>query len=182
MRKSVPLPMAYRLLSPGPVVLVSSLFDKRAAITPIAWNMPVSDDPPMVALEIWDKHFVYKAIMQTKDFVVNIPSTEMADTVRKLGGVSGAKVDKFSEYGLTKEKSEKVKSPRLGSAIGILECKLREDERMLKEYNIVLGDVVYAEAEEGVFIDRWHPEKDGPKIINHLGGRVFSVPSGRILE
>ena len=181
MRKAIPLDTAYRLLGPGPVVLVSSLYNKRAGLTPIAWTMPVSDDPPMVALEIWNKHFIYKAILQTGDFVINIPSSDMTELVRKLGSVSGAKMDKFSEYKLVKERSEKVRSPRLRSAIGILECRLRKDDRMLKKYNIVLGDVVHAEAESTVFTDRWCPEKHGPKIIHHLGGKIFSVPAEKII-
>lgn len=181
MRKPIDLKIAYRLIGPGPVVLVSSLFNKRAGLTPIAWNMPVSDDPPIVALEIWDKHFIYKAILQTGDFVINIPSSDMAKTCVSLGSVSGQKVDKFKKFGLIKEESVKVRSPRLGSAIGILECKLRRDEAILKKYNIVLGDVVYAEAEEGIFTDRWHPEKKGPRIMNHLGGRIFSIPDKKII-
>jgi len=181
MRKAVPLDTAYRLIGPGPVVLVSSIYNKRAGLTPIAWNMPVSDDPPVVALEIWEKHFIYKAILQTGDFVINIPSSDMAEIVRKLGSVSGAKVDKFREYGLVKERSEKVKSPSLRSAIGILECKLRKDDRLLKKYNIVIGDVVHAEADNTVFTDRWCPEKPGPKIMHHLGGKIFSMPDKKLV-
>jgi len=181
MRRSVPLDIAYRLIGSGPLVLVSSLFNGRTGLTPIAWNMPVSDDPPIVALEIWEKHFIYKAILETKDFVINIPSSDMAETCRKLGSVSGQKVDKFKEFRLTKEKSAKIKSPRLGQAIGILECKLLPEKLFLKKYNIVLGDVVYAEAEEDIFTDRWHPEKNGPRIMHHLGGKIFSVPDKRII-
>ena len=181
MRKTVPLEISYRLIGPGPVVLVSSLFNKRVGLTPIAWNMPISDDPPMIALEIWEKHFIYKAILQTKDFVVNIPSSDMAEPVRKLGGVSGAKIDKFKEYGLAEEASKKVKSPRLKSAIGLLECRLRNDKAILKKYNIVIGDIVHAEAESSVFTDRWCPEKPGPKIIHHLGGKIFSIPDSVII-
>jgi flavin reductase (DIM6/NTAB) family NADH-FMN oxidoreductase RutF len=181
MRKSVSLPIAYRLIGPGPVVLVSSLFNGKAGLTPIAWNMPVSDDPPIIALEIWEKHFIYKAILQTGDFVVNIPSIDMVDTVRSLGSVSGAKVDKFKKFGLVKEASNKVKSPRLKSSIGILECKLRREEMLLDKYNIVLGDVVYAEAEKSIFTDRWLVEKKGLKIMHHLGGKNFSVPEERVI-
>ena len=181
MRKPIPLPIAYRLLGPGPVVLVSSLYKGKAGLTPIAWNMPVSDDPPIMALEIWEKHFIYKAILETGDFVINIPSSDMAEAVRKLGSISGAKVDKFKEFGLIKEVSAKVKSPRLRSAIGILECKLRRDKALLKKYNIVLGDVVYAEAEKNLFTDRWHPEKTGARIMHHLGGKIFSVPDKCII-
>lgn len=173
MRRAIDLSLAYRLLNPGPLVLVSSLFNKRAGLTPIAWHMPVSDDPPIVALEIWKGHFIYKAILQTGDFVINIPSSDMAETVDGLGSVSAAKVDKFQKYGLIKEAAKKVRSPRLKSAIGILECRVHEDKHLLKKYNIVLGDVVYAEAEEAVFTDRWHPEKKGPKIMHHLGNKIF---------
>lgn len=182
MRRAVDLKLAYRLIGPGPLVLVSSLFKGRAGITPIAWNMPVSDDPPIVALEIWEKHFIYKAILETGDFVINIPSSDMAEVCKKLGSVSGRDIDKFDKFGLAKERPVKVKSPRLGSAIGIMECKLRREKTLLKKYNIVLGDVVYAEAEKSIFTDRWHPEKKGKRIMHHLGGRIFSIPDDRIIK
>ncbi|MBP7055406.1 MAG: flavin reductase family protein [Candidatus Omnitrophica bacterium] len=175
MRKAVSLDMAYRLLGPGPVVLVSSLYNGRPAITPIAWHMPFSDDPPIVALEIWKDHFIHKAILQTGDFVINIPSSDMAGVVCKLGSISGAKVDKIKEFGIKEEASKEIKSPRLSDAIGILECKLHRDDNLLANYSVIVGDVVYAEAEEDIFTDRWHPERSGPKIMHHLGGKIFSV-------
>jgi flavin reductase (DIM6/NTAB) family NADH-FMN oxidoreductase RutF len=181
MRKPVNLPIAYRLINPGPVVLVSSLYGSRPCVTPIAWLMPVSDDPPIIALEIWEGHFIYKAILKTGDFVINIPSSGMAGLVRSAGIVSTAKVDKFRRFGIRKEPALKVRSPRLRSAIAVIECRLRKDERMLKGYNIVLGDAVYAEAEEGVFTDRWHPERKGPKTLHHLGNKIFCAPSAKII-
>ena len=181
MRKEVPLSNAYRLLGPGPVVLVSSLYKGKPTITPIAWHMPISDDPPIVALEIWKDHYIHKAILATGDFVINIPSADMVDVVRSLGSVSGASVDKFRKFGLVAEGSKKIASPRLKGAIGILECKLRKEKAILTKYSVMIGDVVYAEAEKSVFTDRWNPEKPGPKYINHLGGRVFSVPARKIL-
>ncbi|MFA6320602.1 MAG: flavin reductase family protein [Candidatus Omnitrophota bacterium] len=181
MKKSIPLNIAYRLIGSGPVVLVSSLFNGRPGLTPIAWHMPVSDEPAIVALEIWEKHFIYKAILQTGDFVINIPSSDMAKTVCSLGGVSGKDADKFEKYGLEKERSKKIKSPRLKSALGVLECKLHKDNAMLKKYNIVLGDVLYAAAEKEIFSDRWLVEKKSPKLIHHLGGKIFSVPADKII-
>ncbi len=181
MRRSVDLTIAYRLIGPGPLVLVSSLLKGRAGLTPIAWHMPISDDPPIVALEIWKGHFIHKAILETGDFVINIPSSDMSQMICKLGSVSGKKIDKFEEFGLIKEAGKRVKSPRLKSAIGIIECKLRKEERLLKKYNVILGDIVYAEAEKSIFTDRWHPEKNGPRLLHHLGGKIFSVPSKLII-
>jgi flavin reductase (DIM6/NTAB) family NADH-FMN oxidoreductase RutF len=181
MKKTLKLDIAYRLVNPGPVVLVSSLFDGKPAITPIAWHMPFSDDPPIIALEIWKGHFIHKAVIKTGDFVINIPPAEMAGIVRKLGGVSGAKVDKFREFNLATEASKKITSPRLAGSIGILECKVRKDSALLKKYSVILGDVVHAEAEESAFTDRWCPENNGPRPISHLGGKVFALPERGVL-
>jgi len=181
MRKPVDLAIAYRLINHGPVVLVSSSFRGRHDVTPIAWHMPVSDDPPLIALEIWQGHFIYKSVMATGDFVVNIPSSSMAHLVRNLGSVSGSKVDKARKFGLRLETSKKVRSPRVGGSIALLECTVHRDVRLARKYNIVLGDVVYAEAEEAIFGDRWLPEKAGPRTIHHLGGRIFCTPSRRLL-
>jgi flavin reductase (DIM6/NTAB) family NADH-FMN oxidoreductase RutF len=180
MRRQVPLTEAYRLIGSGPVVLVSSLYKKRAGITPIAWHMPVSDDPPIIALEIWRDHFIYKAVIETGDFVVNIPSSDMAETVCRLGSVSGTRVDKFKEYGLVKEAAAKIRSPRLRSAIGILECKLRREPAMQKKYSLIFADIVYAEAEKSLYNGRWLVEKKGKRVMHHLGGKVFSVPAEKI--
>jgi len=182
MRRPVDLKVAYRMISSGPVVLVSSILGGRAGITPIAWHMPISDDPPMIALEIYKGHFINKAILATGDFVVNIPSSDMADVVRKLGSVSGRACDKFKKFDLIKEPSKKIKSPRLGGSICIMECRLRKDARLLKEYDMILGDVVYAEAEEKAFTDRWHPENSGPRPMHHLGGKIFSVSAKKVLK
>ena len=181
MRKEIPINIAYRLINHGPLVLVTSLFKGRIGVTPIAWLMPISDEPPIVALEIWEGHFIYKAILDTGDFVINIPSSEMADLVRKLGSVSGKKVDKVKEYNVKMEPARKINSPRVKDAIGIIECKVRKDKPLADKYNIILGDCVYAEAEKGVFSDRWHPERHGPKTIHHLRGKIFCVPDSKII-
>lgn len=181
MLRKIPLSVSYRLLSPGPLVAVSSLYNGRAGLTPVAWHMPVNDDPPMIALEIYKGHFIYKAIMQTGDFVVNIPSSAMAVVIRKLGSFSGATVDKFSVCGLTKERSKKVASPRLGGAIAVLECRLRREKALARKYDMILGDVVYAEAEKKLFTDRWRPEQGGTLYMNHLGGPAFTVPARRVI-
>jgi flavin reductase (DIM6/NTAB) family NADH-FMN oxidoreductase RutF len=181
MLKEVPLDISYRLIGPGPIVLVSSFYGNRPAISPIAWHMPVSDDPPIVALEIWKGHFIHKAILKTRDFVINIPSGEMVDAVRGLGSISGRRVDKFKKFGLRQAPSRLVRSPRLEGAIGVLECRLRPDRALLKKYSVILGDVVWAEAEEGLFTDRWRPEVGGRRMLHHLGGKVFSVPERKVI-
>lgn len=182
MRKAIDLTLASRLINHGPVVLVSSLFGEKADITTIAWHMPISKDPPMIALEISETHHIYECIMKTGDFVVNIPSQKMCDVIIKCGKVSGRKVDKFKEYKLAKEPSKTVKSPRLKAALAVIECELNKDRRFADDYNVIIGNVKYAEVEEQAFSDHWLLQKDEFKTIHHLGDLTFAVPDSKVID
>lgn len=182
MKKSVELDISYRLINHGCIVLVSSLYNGKPGITPIAWLMPISKDPPQIALAIWEGHFIYKCIMQTKDFVVNVPDKSMLKIVLKCGKISGKDVDKFKKYNLKKEPSKKIKSPRLAESVGFLECVLVEDRKLAVDHNIILGEVKYAEAEGKAFNKRWLFENKEYKTLHHLGNKIFSIPADGVLK
>ncbi len=181
MRKKVDLALATRIVNHGPVVLVSSLYDERIDVTPVAWNMPVSKKPPMIVLEIGRKHFIYECILKTKDFVVNIPPASMAERIVKCGSVSGRDVNKLDLYDIAVEESKEIKSPSIKDAIAVLECTLLEDKYLLEEYNMVVGEVKHAEAEEGSFDEHWL-FSDTVKTIHHLGDKTFCVPENKVID
>lgn len=182
MKKEVSLDKAVRLINHGPVVMVSSLYDGKANITPVAWTMPAEKNPPKIVLEIGENHFIFDCILKTGDFVVNIPGKDMAEKIVQCGSCSGRDVNKFEEYGLTISPAKKVASPVLAEAVASLECTLVRDEHLLKEYNIVVGKVEYAEAEEEAFSEHWLFGKDEYKTIHHLGNRTFCFPEGEIID
>ncbi|MFH1552470.1 MAG: flavin reductase family protein [Candidatus Omnitrophota bacterium] len=182
MRKEINLDLATRLINHGPVVLVSSAYEGRRDITPVAWHMPVSKKPPTIVLEIGEKHFIYECIVKTGDFVVNIPDSSLAEKIVKCGSVSGRDVDKFEMYDLETEPSHLIKSPSLRGAIAVLECVLIKDEHLMNEYNMIPAQVKYAEAEEEAFGEHWLFERDDMKTIHHLGNRTFCVPDKKIMD
>lgn len=182
MKKEVPLDKATRLINHGPVVMVSSSFGEKKDVTPVAWTMPVEKNPPVIVLEIGENHFIFDCILETKDFVVNIPGKGIAEKVVQCGSCSGRDVDKFEEYGLTAVPAKNVTSPALGESLASLECTLVEDKHLLREYNIVVGKVEYAEAEEGSFDEHWLFAKDEYKTIHHLGNRTFCFPEGEVID
>ena len=48
----------------------------------------------------------------------------MAETVVKIGNISGKDCDKFEKFKLNALKAEKVKSPLIEQCVANLECKL----------------------------------------------------------
>jgi flavin reductase (DIM6/NTAB) family NADH-FMN oxidoreductase RutF len=182
MRQKIGLEMATRLINNGPLVMIVSMYEDRVDVTPIAWHMPISKNPPLIAFEISQTHFIYQCIMRTKDFTVNIPSSDMMPQVISCGTESGAAVDKLRMTGLTTELSRTVKSPTLQAAMGVLECVLVEDRYLLETYSIVLGEVKHAEVEPDAFDEHWLFSSRNFRTIHHLGDMTFSSPDNEILH
>ncbi len=182
MREKIPLDMATRLLNHGPLVLISSTWEDKVDITPIAWHMPVSKIPPVIAFTISEEHFIYKCILNSKDFAVNIPSPGIIREIMQCGAESGADVDKLRTTGLITELPRVIKAPVLKSAIAVLECTLLEDKYLLEHYNIILGEVKYAEVEPAAFDGHWLFKSRDLKTLHHLGDMTFSVPADGIMD
>jgi len=181
-RKAIAMDLATRLINHGPVVMVASLFGKKVDVTPIAWHMPVEKDPPLIVLEIWEGHFIFDCIKKTGDFTVNILPSDFIKAIVKCGSVSGRDADKIKMCSFALSPSKKIKSPALAGAIGVLECVLVKDERLLKKYNMVLGKVKHAEVDGKAFKEHWLFGKKGAKTVHHLGNRTFSLSGGKVID
>jgi len=72
---NVAIKSAYRLLHPMHTVLVSCVGKTgKPNIITLAWAMPTSIDPPLVAIGISPRRHSYALIEKTQEFVVNIPA------------------------------------------------------------------------------------------------------------
>lgn len=170
-KASVILSSAYRLLYPRNVVLVSCV-DKsgKANIVTLAWSMPVSMNPPMVAISLTPARHSYKLIRETKEFVVNIPTMGIVRETLFCGRRTGSEHDKFKEASLTPLPAKKVKPPIIKECVAHLECKLHK-KIILGDHALLIGEVLTAYANSGAFAEKFNVKK--AKIIFHMGGDTF---------
>ena len=67
------------LLNPRPVVLVTSCdINNKPNVLTVAWTMPVSHDPPLLALSISPTHHSHALLAETGECVVNIVGQQFA--------------------------------------------------------------------------------------------------------
>jgi len=172
----VNLASAYRLLHPTNTVLVSCI-DKegKANIITLAWSMPVSVNPPLVAVSIAPGRYSHKLIEETEEFVVNIPTMEIVKETFYCGTVSGRNIDKFKATGLTPAPAKIVKPPIIEECIAHLECRLHK-KVAAGDHTIFVGEIVAAYVKEETFEETFNIRK--AKIIYHLGGNKFTTTSG----
>ena len=156
-------------IEPGPDVLVSS-FDpdkKKSNIMTISWTIAL-DFNQHIAICTGPWNYSYDIIIKTKECVVAIPPASMAETVVKIGNVSGEDIDKFKKFKITKLDAEKVKAPLIDECVANLECKVID---VVKKYGLIILEVVNV----------WE-NKDikEPKLFHAFGDGSFAVDGKKI--
>lgn len=179
MKIEVPLDKANRIINSGQVVLASCASGKKANITTLAWNMPLSHKPALMAISLTRKRFSYDLIKKSGEFVINVPAIDLFDEMLYCGSKSGWEVDKFKETNLTAQKANTLQhAPLIKECIGHLECRLKE-EHEAGDHMLVMGEIVHASAEKDIFNEKWLIEKT--KLIYHLGSNVFTTSEKEII-
>jgi len=80
----------YKLLHPMHTVLVSCVGeDGKPNIITLAWAMPTSVNPPLVAISIRPERHSYAVMEESKEFVVNIPTMKILKETLFCGRRSG---------------------------------------------------------------------------------------------
>ncbi|TRO45763.1 flavin reductase family protein [Candidatus Bathyarchaeota archaeon] len=164
---------AYRLLHPMHTVLVSCVGKAgKPNVLPLAWAMPTSRHPALIAVSVAPSRYSHRLIEETKEFVVNLPTVEIVKETLFCGRTSGKKTNKFDETELTPMPAKKVKAPIIEECVAHLECILHNQFKT-GDHTIFVGEVVAAYANKGVFIDTYNIDK--ARMLYHLGGNVFAT-------
>ncbi len=166
-----PLSEVYRLLEPGPVVLLTTVRAGRANVMPMSWHLMMEFTPPLVGCVVSNGNYSFATLKMTKECVINLPTVELAKTVVACGNTSGRLVDKFKKFGLTPVMAKLVKAPQIQECYASLECKV-VDMKLVTKYNFFILQVVQA------WVD---PARKNPRTIHHQGEGEFMV-AGRTLH
>ena len=166
--RPLPLSRVYRLLEPGPVVLVTTAHRGRANVMAMSWHTMIEFEPPLVACVVSRANFRRRALVATGECVIAIPDRRLAGKVVAAGNVSGRDCEKFEVIGLTPVPSTRVGAPRIVECWANLECRVR-DTALAARYDLFVLEVVAA----------WvRPGRGSPTTIHHRGRGVF-VPDGK---
>ena len=169
----VDLPVAEirRYLEPGPVVLVSSASGGERNVMTMGWHLVMEFTPALVGCVISSANHSFGLIRASRECVINVPTTALADAVVGVGNTSGAEVDKFATFGLTAQKASRVKAPLIAECYANLECRLHDDA-LVEKYNFFVFEVVKA---------RVAKSPKHPETLHYIGDSVFMV-SGKIIS
>jgi flavin reductase (DIM6/NTAB) family NADH-FMN oxidoreductase RutF len=185
----VQLQKAYRLLNHGPTVLVTTAHGDQRNIMAAAWNMPLDFEPPKIAIVIDKSTYTRELIEASGSFAINVPCRAQAEMVVRVGSSSGRELlgkspdNKYAAFDLSTFAASKIAAPLVEGCVAWLECNVIPEPHIQDTYDLFLGEVVAAHADERVFSQdvnghaRWHFEgHDDLRTIHHVaGGGFFAI-------
>ncbi|MCX8188477.1 MAG: flavin reductase family protein [Nitrososphaeria archaeon] len=161
------------LLLPKPALLITCGPFEKSNILSIAWSIPISRNPPLVAVAISPKRYSYHLIEEYKAFAINVPTYDQLNAVKVCGSTSGKNVNKWEIIKLTKEKARKIDTAIIKECIAHIECVL-ERKVELGDHDLFVGKVVEAYGEEKAYeLGILNTSKFKP--ILHLGRDNFTT-------
>jgi len=137
----VPPADARRHLETGPVVLVSSRHGGKANIMTMGWHQVLEFTPSLVSGLIARGNHSFAMIRDSRECVINVPTTALTDIVVGIGNCSGADIDKFAHFGLTQDPAAMVDAPLIRECHANLECRLHDDA-LVESYNLFIFEVL----------------------------------------
>jgi flavin reductase (DIM6/NTAB) family NADH-FMN oxidoreductase RutF len=168
--KNLPLAEVYKLIEPGPVVLLTTSSKGRPNVMTMSWHMMVEFVPPRIACVVSTGDYSFAALKAKRECVIAIPAVGLAAKVVKVGNCSGRDTDKFTEIGLTPLPAKTVDAPLVGGCFANLECKVI-DTRLVNKFGIFVLEVQKAWTD---------PAQKNPDTIHHQGYGKFAVDGKRI--
>ena len=172
-KTNVNINSAYRILHPMHTALVSCVGKAaKPNITTVAWVMPTSINPPLLAISLAPTRHSHTLIEESGEFIVNIPTLELLQAVYACGSLTGRSFNKFKKTNLTQMPAKKVKAPVIRECIAHLECEV-DSQFTTGDHTIFVGKILEAYADMGVFKETYDLKK--ARVLYHVGGNNFAL-------
>lgn len=159
---------------PLPAVMVSCGTMEESNIITVAWTGIINTDPAMCYISVRPTRHSYEMIKKTGEFVINLTTKDLAYATDWCGVKTGAKVDKFKEMKLTKEKANFVKCPMIKESPVSVECKVKEI-RELGSHHMFVAEILGINADEKYINENGAFDISKCDLIAYSNGNYYSL-------
>lgn len=161
-------------LYPLPAVMVSCGTMEKSNIITVAWTGIINTDPAMVYISVRPTRHSYNMIKEQGEFVINLTNQKLARATDWCGVKTGAKVDKFKEMNLHKQKANFVKCPMIEESPVSVECKVKEI-RELGSHHMFVAEVSAINADEKYINEKGAFDISKCDLIAYSNGHYYSL-------
>ena len=159
---------------PIPAVMVSCGTMKKSNIITVAWTGILNTNPATVYISVRPTRYSYNIIKEQQEFVINLTTKNLVKATDWCGVKTGAKVDKFKEMNLHKEKAKFVKCPMIKESPVSIECKVKEI-KPLGSHDMFIAEVLAINSDEKYIDEKGAFDISKCDLIAYSNGGYYSL-------
>lgn len=159
---------------PIPAVMVSCGTMEKSNIITVAWTGILNTNPATCYISVRPERYSHDIIKETKEFVINLTPKDLAYATDWCGVKTGAKVDKFKEMKLRKEKAKFVKAPLIGQSPISIECKVKEIIK-LGSHDMFIADVLSIDVDDKYIDEKGSFDISKCNLIAYANGGYYQL-------
>ena len=161
-------------LYPLPAVMISCGTMEKSNIITVAWTGILNTNPAKVYISVRPTRYSYNLIKENREFVINLTNKQLAKATDWCGVKTGAKVDKFKEMKLHKEKANFLKCPMIKESPVSVECRVTEIKE-LGSHHMFVADVLAINADEKYIDEKGAFDISKCDLIAYSNGHYYSL-------
>jgi flavin reductase (DIM6/NTAB) family NADH-FMN oxidoreductase RutF len=170
---------------PRPIAFVSTISPEGIAnLAPFSFFTVASANPPVLCFTASyrePRKDTLVNIRQTREFVVNIVSEDIAARMNVTAGEYPYGVDEFEMSGLTAAPSDLVRAPRVKESRVNMECKLLqtiEVSNLPMGGTLILGEVVRFHIDDAI-VEDFRIDPDKLSAVGRMAGNTYTRTGDR---
>jgi flavin reductase (DIM6/NTAB) family NADH-FMN oxidoreductase RutF len=177
-----------QLITPRPIAWVSSISASGVTnLAPFSFFNGVGANPPSVVFcpvnrpdgSLKDSLLNIKA---TREFVVNVVSYDLAETMNLTSAEYDREVSEFDMLGIATAPSVLIAPPRVAKSLAQMECRLIQAIHLAEgpaAANLVIGEILMLHVDDDVLSGEGRIDPAKMDTIGRLGGRAYARTTER---
>ncbi len=164
------------MIYPLPVAIIScgSNEDEYNIFT-TCWMGTLSSEPPRCYISIKPSRYSHAIIKRNMEFVINLATPELMNTVDYCGITSGTDTNKFEDLNLPLEFAKAINTPIISVSPVNIECKVRTIMNM-GSHDMFIADVLNVKVDSALYDEKSHRiTLDNANLLTFNYGKYHSL-------
>ena len=163
------------MLYPVPPVLVTCHNKKgESNMLTVAWAGTICSTPAMLSISVRKERYSHAMLMETGEFVVNLPTEDLVWETDEAGVRSGRDLNKWETLHLHREEGKILSVPMILECPVNMECKVKQVLE-LGSHDLFLAEIVAVHVDSALLDEKKRLQLEKAKLLAYSHGQYFGL-------
>ena len=144
----------------------------------VAWAGTVCSTPAMLSISVRKERYSHAMLMETGEFVVNLPTEDLVRETDEAGVRSGRDINKWEKLHLHQEEGKMLSVPMISECPVNMECKVKQVLE-LGSHDLFLAEILAVHVDSALLDEKKRLQLEKAKLLAYSHGQYFGL--GKVL-